>query len=78
MPYGRRIEGVSESVAQEGMQHLDHNEMVQHVQYAHPLTSITCFLFPHAGFVNVLSQLGFNQNDGIINLMPIAAYCDDE
>jgi hypothetical protein len=30
-------------------------------------------MFPHAGFVNVLSQLGFNQNDGIINLMPITA-----
>jgi hypothetical protein len=48
------------------------------VLYSSPRTSITSFMFPHAGFINVLSQLGFNQNDGIINLMPITAYCDDE
>lgn len=56
-----------------------HNEhAAQHVVYANTTSTTTCFLFPHAGFVSVLSQLGFNQNDGIINLMPIATYCDDE
>lgn len=50
----------------------------QHVLYSNTVSSTTSFLFPHAGFVGVLSQLGFNYNDGIINLMPIAVYCDDE
>ena len=51
---------------------------VQHIVYSRTASTTTCFLFPHTGFVNVLTQLGFNQNDGIINLMPIAMYCDDE
>ena len=56
-----------------------HSDAVdEHILYSNPLSSTTCFLFPHAGFVSVLSKLGFNHNDGIINLMPIAAYCDDE
>jgi hypothetical protein len=57
---------------------LQKEHQVQNVIYSKACTDITFFMFPHAGFVNVLSQLGFNQNDGIINLMPIAAYCDDE
>jgi hypothetical protein len=57
---------------------LQKERQVQNVIYSKAYTDITFFMFPHAGFVNVLSQLGFNQNDGIINLMPIAAYCDDE
>jgi len=32
---------------------------------------MTAFMFPHAGFIDVLCQLGFNRNDGIINMMPI-------
>jgi len=51
---------------------------MQNIIYSKASTNITYFMFPHAGFLNVLSQLGFDQNDGIINLMPIAAYCDDE
>jgi hypothetical protein len=57
---------------------LQKEHQVQNVIYSKACTDITFFMFPHAGFVNVLSQLGFNQNDGIINLMPIAAYCDGE
>jgi hypothetical protein len=36
------------------------------------------FMFPHTAFVQELEKLGFNQNDGITNLMPIVAYCTDE
>ena len=67
-----------DTVVQDSVSHMDKEQAVQNVLYSNPSTGITCFMFPHAGFVNVLSQLGFNQNDGIINLMPIISYCDDE
>ena len=51
---------------------------VHNVLYSSSQTNVTGFLFPHSGFVNVLSKLGFDQNDGIINLLPIAVYSDDE
>jgi len=57
---------------------LQKENKMQNIIYSKPCTNITYFMFPHASFLNVLSQLGFDQNDGIINLMPIAAYCDDE
>lgn len=41
-------------------------------------TSFTGFLFPHADFVQALTKLGYNNNDGITNLMPIVVYCEDE
>ena len=56
----------------------DQEQTVEHIIYAQPYSNITCFMFPHVGFLHVLSQLGFQQNDGIINLMPIAIFCDDE
>jgi len=57
---------------------LNKEQKMQNIIYSNDSTNITFFMFPHAGFLDVLSQLGFDQNDGIINLMPIAAYCDDE
>ena len=50
----------------------------QHILYSNDISNTTCFLFPQEGFVNMLSQLCFNPNDCIINLMPIAMYCDYE
>jgi hypothetical protein len=75
-PYGRQSVGACDTVVQQAVLHTGAAE--HNVLYSSPRTSITSFMFPHAGFINVLSQLGFNQNDGIINLMPITAYCDDE
>ena len=80
--YRRHSASACDTVVQDTVSHMDsvshmHKEQaVQNVLYSNPSTGITCFMFPHAGFVNVLSQLGFNQNDGIINLMPIISYCD--
>ena len=83
-PYRRHSASAFHTVVQDSVSHMDtvshmdKEQAVQNVLYSNPSTGITCFMFPHAGFVNVLSQLGFNQNDGIINLMPIISYCDDE
>jgi len=41
-------------------------------------TCYTSFLFPHADFVQAITKLGYNMNDGITNLMPIVVYCEDE
>ena len=38
----------------------------------------TGFLFPHADFVQALAKLGYRVDDGITNLMPLVAYCEDE
>jgi hypothetical protein len=57
---------------------LDHGQMLEHVFYQNASSDITGFLFPHSNFLDVLSSLGFNPNDGIVNLMPIAAFCNDE
>jgi hypothetical protein len=48
------------------------------VIYHRAETAITGFLFPHADFVQAMSKLGYNVNDGITNLMPIVVYCEDE
>jgi hypothetical protein len=48
------------------------------VVYHNAETSFTGFLFPHADFVQALTKLGYNINDGITNLMPIVVYCEDE
>lgn len=73
---------VSKTKYTEGRMSFEHNpesdRNLEHILYAHAETSTTCFLFPHAGFVDVLSKIGFNQNDGIINLMPICMFCEDE
>jgi hypothetical protein len=75
-PYGRQTVGTCDTDVQQAVLHKSTAE--DNVLYSNHSKNLTCFMFPHAGFVNVLSQLGFNQNDGIINLMPITAYCDDE
>jgi hypothetical protein len=85
-PYGRRVAslGANESSdkARVLLQHNDnapaHGQMLEHVFYQNACSDITCFLFPHSAFLQTLTTLGFNPNDGITNLMPIAAYCDDE
>jgi hypothetical protein len=64
---------VQHIVKQESQENQVHN-----VLYSSPHTNVTGFLFPHSGFINVLSKLGFDQNDGIINCLPIAVYSDDE
>ena len=48
------------------------------VVYHRAETPLTGFLFPHADFVQALTKLGYSINDGITNLMPIVAYCEDE
>lgn len=48
------------------------------VLYHRHSSHVTSFLFPHTDFVNALGKLGFCLNDGITNLMPIVAYCEDE
>ena len=48
------------------------------VVYHRAETPLTGFLFPHADFVQALTKLGYGMNDGITNLMPIVAYCEDE
>lgn len=48
------------------------------VLYHRPESAFTGFLFPHADFVQALAKLGYSINDGITNLMPIVAYCEDE
>ena len=45
----------------------------------HRLQSVlTGFLFPHADFLQALAKLGYIVDDGITNLMPLVAYCEDE
>ena len=46
--------------------------------YEHACRKFSGYMFPHNAFVNDLQRLGFNQNDGITNLMPIVMYCADE
>ena len=36
------------------------------------------YMFPYNAFLHNLECLGFCQNDGITNLMPIVMYCGDE
>ena len=71
-PYNRR------SIDAQSIPQLHDENAAQHIVYSNDTSNTTCFLFPHGGFVNMLAQLGFNPNDGIINLMPIAMYCGDE
>ena len=54
---------------------------VRHTQkiiYNSSVKKYEAFLFPNTQFLEELNKLGFRQNDGIINLMPIVAYCEDE
>ena len=66
-----------QQVIQQFVKAIDENA-TNNVIYGHKVTDVTAFMFPHAGFVDVLCQLGFDRNDGIINLMPIVTYCTDE
>lgn len=85
-PYGRRVNslGPNESTSRPStlLHRSDnapaHGQMLEHVFYQNASSDITCFLFPHTTFLQTLTTLGFNPNDGITNLMPIAVYCDDE
>ena len=38
----------------------------------------THYLFPHVKFVELLEHLGFDRNNGIVNLMPIVTHVTDE
>jgi hypothetical protein len=76
IPHGRHDVGAIGSC--DTVASLHKEQAVHNVLYSNPATNITFFMFPHAGFINVLSQLGYNPNDGIIELMPITAYCEDE
>lgn len=66
-----------EELVQQFVRAIDENSTNQ-VSYGSTVTDITAFMFPHAGFIDVLCKLGFNRNDGTINLMPIVTYCTDE
>jgi hypothetical protein len=68
---------VIQQVVQQFVRAMDEHT-TNNVLYGTKETDITAFMFPHAGFVDVLCQLGFNRNDGIINLMPIVTYSTDE
>jgi hypothetical protein len=35
-------------------------------------------MFPDSSFIAELEKLGFSNNNGITNLMPIVMYCIDE
>ena len=48
------------------------------VLYHRPESVFTGFLFPHADFVQALAKLGYSADDGITNLMPLVAYCEDK
>jgi hypothetical protein len=48
------------------------------VVYHSAETAFTSYLFPHADFVQALTRLGYDINDGVTNLMPIVTYCEDE
>ena len=48
------------------------------VLYHRQQSVFTGFLFPHADFVQELAKLGYSADDGITNLMPFVAYCEDE
>jgi len=75
-PHGRH--GVGAVASCDTVASLHKQQAVHNVLYSKRDTNITFFMFPHAGFINVLSQLGYNPNDGIIELMPITTYCEDE
>jgi|LauGreDrversion2_3_1035106.scaffolds.fasta_scaffold00725_2 hypothetical protein len=85
-PYGRRVTslGVQGSGVTNGVSSthngtaLADGQMLEHVFYKNACSDITSFLFPHSGFQQILTDLGFNPNDGIANIMPIAVFCDDE
>ena len=66
-----------QQVVQQFVKAIDENT-TNNVLYATKVTDIKAFMFPHAGFIDVLCKLGFNRNDGIINMMPIVTYCTDE
>jgi hypothetical protein len=68
---------VIKQVVQQFVRAMDEHS-TNNVLYGTKETDIIAFMFPHAGFVDVLCQLGFNRNDGIINLMPIVTYSTDE
>jgi len=36
------------------------------------------FLFPDENFMKTLNKLGFNRNDGALNLMPIVCYSEKQ
>jgi hypothetical protein len=38
----------------------------------------TGFMFPDSSFIAELEKLGFSNNNGITNLMPIVMYSSDE
>ena len=46
--------------------------------YEHACRKFIGYMFPHNAFVHELERLGFCQDDGITNLMPIVMYCGDE
>jgi hypothetical protein len=46
--------------------------------YEHMCRKFSGYMFPYNAFVHDLERLGFCQNDGITNLMPIVMYCADE
>jgi hypothetical protein len=84
-PYGRRVTSFDSGcemrwgiLDHERGDTLAHGQMVEHVFYQNACSDMTGFLFPHSAFMQILANLGFNPNDGITNLMPIAACCDDE
>jgi len=66
-----------QQVVQQFVRAIDENT-TKNVSYGSKVTDITAFMFPHAGFIDVLCKLGFNRNDGTINLMPIVTCCTDE
>jgi len=66
-----------QQLVQQFVKAIDENTS-NNVLYATKVTDIKAFMFPHAGFIDVLCKLGFNRNDGIINMMPIVTYCTDE
>ena len=73
IPHGRHDVGAIGSC--DTVASLHKEQAVHNVLYSNPATNITFFMFPHAGFINVLSQLGYNPNDGIIELMPTTSSC---
>jgi hypothetical protein len=84
-PYGRRVTSFDSGyemrwgiLDHERGDALAHGQMLDHVFYQNACSDMTGFLFPHSAFMQILANLGFNPNDGITNLMPIAACCDDE
>jgi hypothetical protein len=46
--------------------------------YAADKSKFTGVMFPDSSFIAELEKLGFSNNNGITNLMPIVMYCSDE